>query len=198
MLLFVENMLQNPSKRAVDELFDFIEACDLPITEDGCFLAYKKVRGDYMDCRSGSIRNAVGDTPSMERNMVDEDSSRTCSYGLHACSYEYLKHFGGARCMVVKINPKDCVSFPKDYNNSKLRCSGYEVVGEIPLDNGLPTEKLNTTYLIDKQTEKSMDKNTAEKIRADISNGMSVKDCSTKYSLSERQIRRIKNYEAWV
>lgn len=125
MINFIENVMKNPSKRAVDELFDFISACDLPITEDGHFLAYKKVKENYMDCYSGTIRNKIGDTPSMPRNMVDEDKNRTCSSGLHFCSHEYLKSFGGERVMVLKINPKDVVAIPADYNNSKGRCSTY-------------------------------------------------------------------------
>jgi len=54
MVNFLDNMLQNPSKRAVDELFGFMEACTLPITPDGCFLAYKRVRENYFDCHSGT------------------------------------------------------------------------------------------------------------------------------------------------
>ena len=213
MLLFVENMLQNPSKRAVDELFDFIEACDLPITEDGCFLAYKKVRGDYMDCYSGSIRNAVGDTPSMERNMVDEDKHRTCSYGLHFCSHEYLKHFGGERVMVLKINPAEVVAIPSDYNNSKGRCCKYEVVAEIATEGGLPTKRLNSSYYVENQdeiestsdeiAEKSsgikMTRELAEQLRDDYEhNGYEVSALVDKYGISRRQVNRIIDYQAWV
>lgn len=213
MLLFVENMMQNPSKRAVDELFDFIEACDLPITEDGCFLAYKKVRGDYMDCYSGSVRNAVGDTPSMERNMVDEDKHRTCSYGLHFCSHEYLKSFGGERVMVLKINPADVVAIPADYNNSKGRCCKYEVVAEIESEGGMPKQRLDSTYykenrdtiestadeIAEKQSGVKMTRELAEQLRDDYEhNGYEVSDLVVKYGISRRQVQRILNLEAWV
>ncbi len=109
MVRFLENMMENPSKRAVDELFGFIDACRLPITEDGHFLAYKRVRGNYFDVHSGTMDNSVGKVLEMPRNMVDEDKNRTCSAGLHFCSYDYLAHFGGERIMVLKINPKDVV-----------------------------------------------------------------------------------------
>lgn len=134
MVRFIDNLMQNPSKRAVDELFGFLDACKLPITEDGHFLAYKRVRGDYMDVHSGTMNNAVGQVLSMERNLVDEDKNNTCSYGLHFCSYDYLAHFSGARIVVVKINPADVVAIPADYNNSKGRTCKYEVVDEIPLN----------------------------------------------------------------
>lgn len=134
MVRFIENLMQNPSKRAVDELFGFLDACKLPITEDGHFLAYKRVREDYKDVHSGTMDNSIGQVLSMERNLVDEDKNNTCSYGLHFCSYDYLAHFGGARIVVVKINPADVVAIPADYNNSKGRTCKYEVVDEIPLN----------------------------------------------------------------
>ena len=130
---FFNNLMDNPSKRAVDELYDFLEAGELPITEDGCFLAYKNVRKNYMDIHSGTFRNMVGDVCEMPRNRVDEERERTCSYGLHFCSIAYLPHFSdsdGGHTMIVKINPKDVVSIPADYNNTKGRTCRYEVVAE--------------------------------------------------------------------
>lgn len=131
LVLFMENLMQNPSKRAVDELYGFLEKGNLPITPDGHFLAYKKVREDYLDVHSGTISNHVGATPEMERNQVDDDRNRTCSSGLHFCSREYLANFGGSRTMILKINPRDVVSIPSDYNDSKGRCCRYEVIGEL-------------------------------------------------------------------
>jgi len=131
LVLFMENLMSNPSKRAVDELYGFLEKNNLPITPDGHFLAYKKVRSDYMDCHSGTFNNSIGMICEMERNQVDDDKDRTCSTGLHFCSQEYLNHFGGEHTMILKINPRDVVSIPSDYNNSKGRCSRYEVIGEL-------------------------------------------------------------------
>lgn len=126
----------NPSKRAVDELFGMLEGCRLPLTPDGHFLAYKKVRkpnenGDMFDIFKGTTRNNVGDKPSMPRNKVDEDKNRTCSTGLHFCSLEYLKNFGehDDPIVILKINPRDVVAIPTDYNNTKGRCCLYEVIG---------------------------------------------------------------------
>ena len=33
--------------------------------------------------------------------------------------------------MIVKINPRDVVSIPTDYNNAKGRACRYEVIGEV-------------------------------------------------------------------
>ncbi len=131
MIQFMENLMQNPSKRAVTELYGFLEKNSLPITPDGHFLAYKKVRQDYKDCHSGTMDNSVGQTVEMERNKVDDDQNRVCSTGLHFCSRDYLNHFKGERLVIVKINPRDVVSIPTDYNDSKGRACRYEVVDEI-------------------------------------------------------------------
>jgi hypothetical protein len=131
MIAFMENLMQNPSKRAVTELYGFLEKGNLPITPDGHFLAYKKVKQDYKDCYTGTMDNSVGQTVEMERNRVDDDKDRTCSTGLHFCSREYLNHFGGERVIIVKINPRDVVSIPADYNDTKGRACRYEVIDEI-------------------------------------------------------------------
>lgn len=131
---FMENLFDNPSKRSVDELYGFLEKNNLPITPDGHFLAYKRVREDYKDIHSGTMDNSPGKIVSMPRNKVDDNKDQTCSTGLHFCSENYLKHFGGNRTVIVKINPRDVVSIPTDYDNSKGRACRYEVVGEI--DNG--------------------------------------------------------------
>lgn len=134
MVAFMENLMSNPSKRAVDELYGFLEKNNLPITPDGHFLAYKKVREDYLDVHSATMDNSVGNVLEMERNMVDDDANRTCSSGLHFCSQSYLNHFGGERTVIVKINPADVVSIPTDYDFSKGRTCRYEVIGELGVD----------------------------------------------------------------
>lgn len=131
LVAFMHNLLKNPSKRAVDELYGFLEKGALPITPDGHFLAYKKVRDNYMDCHSGTISNHVGAVVEMTRNEVDDNKDRTCSTGLHFCSQSYLNSFGGAHTMILKIDPADVVSIPSDYNLSKGRCCRYEVIGEL-------------------------------------------------------------------
>ena len=133
---FLENLLQNPSKTAVDELYLFLEssATPMPITEDGHFLAYKKVRANFMDIYSNTVDYSVGATPSMPRNAVDDVRDRTCSTGLHFCSLSYLQHFGSYSrgndvVVIVKINPADVVSIPSDYSNAKGRACKMEVIG---------------------------------------------------------------------
>ena len=144
MIAFLDNLMLNPSKRAVDELYGFLEATKLPITDDGCFLAYKRVRNDYLDYYTGKVDNSIGQKPSMPRNQVDDDKNRTCSKGLHFCSLSYLPHYHGSsgRIVILKINPRDVVSIPTDYNNAKGRACLYEVIAEHTSEN---TEAFNSS-----------------------------------------------------
>lgn len=135
---FLERLMANPSKTAVDELYIFLENAKtpMPITSDGKFLAYKKVRSDYMDIYSGTVRYAVGDEPEMERNQVDDNRANTCSAGLHFCSIGYLPSFGycnpeNTRIMQVEIDPAEVVSIPLDHSNEKGRAARMKVVGEL-------------------------------------------------------------------
>jgi hypothetical protein len=133
LLKFLSNVVQNPSNSAVEELYDFLEVCNLPITEDGHFVAYKRIQADWTDVHSGKYDNSVGNTVSMERCMVDDRRENTCSHGLHVCSLDYLAHFGGERLVLCKVNPKDVVSIPSDYANTKMRVCQYEVIQELEL-----------------------------------------------------------------
>jgi len=130
---FFRNLLDNPSYRAVQELYGFLELSKLPITDDGYFVAYKAVNENYRDCFTDQMDNSIGAQPSMPRNLVDEDKNRTCSTGLHFAGYEYASNFvpHGGHLMAVRINPKDVVAIPSDYNNQKGRASTYMIVEEI-------------------------------------------------------------------
>ncbi|NBR96976.1 MAG: hypothetical protein EBT48_05170 [Verrucomicrobia bacterium] len=102
----------------------------MPITPDGCFLAYKSVRPDFTDHHTGKFSNRVGSVLEMERRKVDDDRNNGCSYGFHAGSLEYATTFGGndRKVLVVKINPADVVSVPTDCDCQKLRTARYEVI----------------------------------------------------------------------
>lgn len=130
---FFENLMLNPSRRAVNELFGFLEHNDIELTEDGHFLAWKRVESNYMDMYTKTIDNSPGKIVEVARNQVDEDSNRTCSAGLHVAAKSYLPHYGGGRGVIiqVKVHPRDVVSIPVDYNNAKMRCSRYEVMKDV-------------------------------------------------------------------
>lgn len=138
MLAFLANLMKNPSKRAVDELYSFLSVNVLPITPDGCFMAYKNVKKDYTDKHTGTFDNSVGKPVKMPRNRVDDNPLVDCSHGLHFCSISYLQKFWGTsgRNLLIKINPKDVVSIPVNYENNKGRCCEYFVVEEVDFSQG--------------------------------------------------------------
>ena len=142
---FWENLKKNPSYNSVRELYDFLSYKELPITEDGCFLAYRGLGSDFYSIKGntstrvlqgsvnsqGQIYNGVGEHIEVERNCVDDNRDHHCSFGVHAGSWDYARDWSQGKMVVVKINPKDVVSVPSDYDCQKLRCCAYTVVSEV-------------------------------------------------------------------
>lgn len=137
LLRFVERLSDNPSTQSVNELYEFLAKNNIPIREDGKFLSYKRVRENYHDIHSGKFDNSPGQIVRLKgRKDVDPNREVTCSYGLHVCAYQYLDSFGSNdsasdRVVIVAVDPADVVSVPTDYNNSKMRVIGYEVLEDI-------------------------------------------------------------------
>ena len=141
---FLGKLMANPSRRAVNELYAFLEHKSMPITPDGNFVAYKGVTEDFKDFHTRKFDNSVGQTLSMVRNSVCDDANIGCSYGFHAGSYEYAKGYAssGGHLMRVEIDPTDVVSVPLDCDCQKLRTAKYKVIAihesiERPLDDGI-------------------------------------------------------------
>lgn len=140
MLNFLDKLSQNPSDRAIVELFDFMNNKHMPITSDGCFLAYKAVDKNFKDLYSGAFDNSVGSTCEVARDSVDSNRDRGCSNGLHVGAINYAAQYGGIdlrsrddedggnNIVICKVSPMDVVSVPTCSRFQKLRCSKYEVV----------------------------------------------------------------------
>lgn len=148
MLNFMKRLFNNPSGRAVKELYSWLAHKSLAICEDGCFLAYKSVlvyngepfvdcfnrevkAGDYVDKYTSKIRNNVGDVNEMPRRKVNDDFQVGCSEGFHAGSLKYVTSvYTSNKQIIVKIDPADVVSVPLDCECQKIRCCKYEIVSE--------------------------------------------------------------------
>lgn len=163
---FAENLQQNPSYRAVTELFQFLEKNDHPITENGNFIAYKRVRSDFKDIHSGTMDNSPGQTVEMPRNKVNEDSTVTCSYGLHVANWNYAhtqfaSHNSSTDVMLeVEVNPSDVVAIPVDYNQSKMRVCKYKVLGVIDKEHSsdVSLRVVNTSPTVETDDEDLCDR----------------------------------------
>ena len=131
---FLENMFKNPFIDAVHEIYDYCKAMDFEITDDGCFLAYKKVRKDLGSIfDKGKTKHKIGEYTEVK--MYDTERTNVCSKGLHFCSKSYLQYYPGEVIIIVKVNPMDVVSIPVDYNFAKGRCRKYLVVGILGDEN---------------------------------------------------------------
>lgn len=128
-LNFLENCSENPSDVSIDEFFLFFKTWNLPITHDGHILAFKAVNNDYTSIHDKVTKNDVGTWVEMDRSLVDANRNVECSTGLHFCSFGYLRQlYSRKKIVIVKVNPRDIVSVPRDYNNMKVRCCRYYIL----------------------------------------------------------------------
>lgn len=136
LLRFWQRLQRNPSKRAIDELWRFMEHHELAIAVDGYVLAYKKTREDYWDLHTGSTFCYLpGTEVSMPRNEVSDDPRVGCGSGIHVGA---LRYFGGdhvlgdpcsGKVLVLKFDPADVVSVPYEMGSSKIRLCRAFVLG---------------------------------------------------------------------
>jgi hypothetical protein len=150
LLKFWAKLQKNPSYRATQDLYAFLEANQHPITPDGNFIAYRGVRADFKDIYTGKFDNSPGQVLEMPRNKVDEDPNQTCSRGFHAAGWTYAhEQYGVGRpkyTVAVEIDPADVVAIPVDYANAKMRICKYKVLQVV-------TEHLNDEPLYDPDAE---------------------------------------------
>jgi len=184
---YMVRKLENPSRRAITEMYNFLEHKNMPLTPDGYIIAYKGVLKDFYSVSNGKepliqgkrnekgqIYNGIGETIEMERSSVDDDFTVGCSQGLHAGSLEYARDWAnshGGIIVLVKIDPSDVVSVPSDCKCQKCRCRKYEVLSMY--DGPLPD-----TYTKDYSEEPVADDNDAVDDTVNDEDGMAYcNDC---------------------
>lgn len=131
---FLDKLLENPSSRSLDQLYDFLKYTCLRIADDGFVYAYKGITSDWKDAYTGKIDNSVGKTITMPRNLISDDPDHACHKGLHCGTIKYAREYSGSRLVIVKVHPKDVVSVPKDCTWQKCRVCEYTVVAECDYD----------------------------------------------------------------
>ncbi|UYD59404.1 hypothetical protein HPMBJEAJ_00305 [Aeromonas phage avDM6] len=152
MINFLTRLVKNPRREAVYELFDFLKHNDIKITEDGFFLAYKRIRDDYTDIWTGTFDNSIGASPRMEPFEVDADRKNECSCGLHVASAGYIPYYSrreNDRVIMVKVDPANVVAIPEGYDHAKLRTWTYDVIKEVTYEfkNGsFKNQSIGFTY----------------------------------------------------
>lgn len=128
LLRFYERLQRNPSMRSVEQLYPFLKHQGIPITKDGCFLAYKGVNQNYTDAYTGKVDNSPGVVNKMPRNQISDDPRHACHEGYHVGSRGHASGYG-SRMIVCKIDPEHVVCVPYDSHHEKMRVCEYKVVG---------------------------------------------------------------------
>lgn len=116
---------------SAEDLMQFIKKSDLPLTDAGEIIAYKRVNkkgDDYVDCYTGKVIQNVGSRVYTDADKVDPDRRRACSNGLHVGSLQYMKSFTGAHTLVCVIKPEDFIAVP-EYDTTKCRVCEYRIIG---------------------------------------------------------------------
>ena len=152
-IMFWRRLVKSDRYGPRQRLFAFLQHNGHPITEDGRFIAYRRVKetnnnrmedGTLMfpdkpegervlvDIHTGTIDNSVGQSPSMDPADVDDDPNVTCSAGLHAANHEYANDFYSNGVLIeIAVAPEDVITVPIDYNGMKMRTCRYEVLAEV-------------------------------------------------------------------
>lgn len=142
LVAFMENVAANPTEHSREQLYEWLNAHDFTITQDGLIVGYKGVTksGDgslvsgfkgraIVDGQpiTGQIPNKVGSTIEMPRSEVAHDPAAACSRGLHVGVFDYAKSYARGAMLRVLVNPRDVVSVPTDAGGQKVRVCRYVV-----------------------------------------------------------------------
>lgn len=138
----VQNFLNHCTKfidkrgHTVDDLIRFLEKGDLPLSDDGCIIAYKRLKsvhgeeGVFVDCHTGRIRQRVGSYVCVNEDLVDLNRRNECSNGLHIGRRAYMGSFTGDVWVLCKIDPEDVMVVPHNDPN-KVRVKGYHILDRL-------------------------------------------------------------------
>ena len=166
MLRFLVRLYKNPSNTSREQLYNWLQHKQIPITDEGTILCYKAVNSDFYSVHggkqiplqgkcnsSGQVFNGVGETIELRRHDVDDNTRNHCSNGLHVGSLAYVRDFcpGNGKILIVELDPADVVSVPEDCACQKVRCTLYKVLGvyDGALPDVLPRETAATYAMPD-------------------------------------------------
>lgn len=143
---FWNKLKENPDQRCITRLFECTQSHHFPICKDGDFIAWKRVRGildkpeTFVDLHSGKFSNTPGKVVKVEREEVDSNPEKICSYGLHVANFNFCKkYYTNGIMLEVKISPLDVVCLPYYENYDKIRICKYKVLKVV---NDMRTEKV--------------------------------------------------------
>lgn len=133
----IERMAVTSLEHTAQDVLSFVKRGDLPITNDGNIIAYKRLDSKtmdglkgYTDVHSRTVFQCVGDVVQMDAARVDHNRRKDCSVGLHIARRGYLRTFSGAHTVVVLIRPEDVIAVPHN-TPDKVRVAKYQIIFEL-------------------------------------------------------------------
>lgn len=186
---FWERLQKNPSFRSVKQLWGFLEHQNIPLTPEGCFLAYKSVRQDYKDHHSNTFVNTPGSVHEMPRNQISDDPDLACHDGFHVGAVEYARTFGtGGRMVICKVDPEHVVCVPKDASQRKMRVCKYEVIGNYGTDLPSTSFKEESYDHVEDEEDEGEDDDYEDGSEASEPESVGGQETSVAISSSEKRV----------
>jgi len=121
-------------KHSGEDLMKFIKKSEMPLTNTGRIIAYKRVTsvceepGYVVDTYSKRIKQRVGSRVTMPVDMVDPSRHKSCSTGLHVANLGYLGGFSGDKTLIVLVDPENFIAVPSG-EDTKARVCSYDIIG---------------------------------------------------------------------
>lgn len=121
-------------KHSGEDLMKFIKRSEMPLTNTGRIIAYKRVTscaddpGYVVDTHSKKIKQRVGSRVTMPVDMVDPSRHKSCSTGLHVANLGYLRGFSGDKTLIVLVDPENFIAVPHG-EDTKARVCSYDIIG---------------------------------------------------------------------
>lgn len=132
---FMRRVAKTIDKRphSVQDLLRFLEKGDLPIADDGCIVAYKRLysRDDvFVDPHTQRVTQRPGSIVVVDESLVDLSRRNECSNGLHIGRRGYMGGFSGDAIFMCKIAPEDVMVVPHNDPN-KVRVCAYHLIARV-------------------------------------------------------------------
>jgi len=142
LLAFAANLMENPARRPVEDLFDYVDSRGLAIDAEGYIIGYEAL-GEPIDPETG-VREA-GRTITVRRNRTEEDPLRPCSTSLKVGPYPVGAVLPkGEFLAVVRVHPRDVVTVP--VGTGPLRCCAMSVLAMCDPKATLPHVSISAAW----------------------------------------------------
>jgi hypothetical protein len=135
-------------KHSGEDLMKFIKKSEMPLTNTGRIIAYKRVTsvreepGYVVDTHSKKIKQRVGSRVTMPVDMVDPSRHKSCSTGLHVANLGYLGGFSGDKTLIVLVDPENFIAVPSE-EDTKARVCSYDIIGMMSANSHSTANKGN-------------------------------------------------------